>query len=91
MRITPDGETAEFKLPAADQVVGADPERAHVVIHDDPMLSSTHVRIYQDEHRRWHIEDLDSRNGVWMQIKEQQLDMSAQFQLGEQRFSIRFP
>ena len=62
-----------------------------VAITDDKMLSSTHVRIYQDEHRRWHFEDLDSLNGTWLAIKEKQIDMSAQFQPGEQRFSIRFP
>ncbi len=91
VRITPRGETDEFKLPSASQSVGVSRGVADVAITDDPMLSDRHVKISQDEHQRWYFEDLGSTNGVWVAIKKKELDRNSQFQLGEQRFSIRFP
>lgn len=90
IRITHDGEGDEYKLPSTDQLVGTG-GKANLAIADDPMLGPAHVRIYQDEYRRWKIEDLGSTNGTWISISEKRLDMTAQFQLGEQRFKIRFP
>jgi len=90
IRVTPSGEAERFELKGTDQVVGGSPE-VDLTIPDDPMLSSRHVRIHQDRYNRWRIEDLESRNGTWLAVKERQLDMSTNFQLGEQRFCIRFP
>ena len=77
VRVTPSGEGEPIPLSDQENFVGSDPQQATVVIADDPMLSSRHMRIYQDEHRRWFIEDLNSRNGVWLAIKQQELDKSA--------------
>ncbi|WP_068141347.1 FHA domain-containing protein [Roseimaritima ulvae] len=90
IRITPQGETREFKFNGTDQIIGCEKD-CDIFIGDDETVSSKHARIYMDEHRRWHILDLDSLNGTWLSIKEKKIDMRAHFQIGEQRFCIRFP
>ena len=90
IRITPEGEKDVFAFDSNDVVVGSSAPSS-VVISDDPMISKAHVRIYQDAHRRWQLKDLNSRNGIWIAIDTFELDKNAQFQLGEQRFCIRFP
>lgn len=89
-RISPGGEVVDFPISRSDLRIGADPGQADLSIVDDPYLSSLHLRLHQDEHQRWHVEDLGSKNGLWVAVREQELDRRAMFQLGEQRFSIRF-
>jgi pSer/pThr/pTyr-binding forkhead associated (FHA) protein len=36
------------------------------IVLDDRQVSGHHARIYQDPFDRWIVEDLQSRNGVWV-------------------------
>lgn len=86
------GEEINIPLVGNDQVIGSDPNQADIVLEDNPTVSSKHFRIFQDKHRRWFVEDLGSLNHLWLSVDDkQEIDMNTQFQLGEQRFVIRFP
>ena len=89
VRITPEGETDQFAINSSDSVIGCDPQ-SDVLIRDDRFVSNSHARIYRDEHSRWFIDDLGSRNGSWVKVTKKRLDMNCYFQCGEQKFSIRF-
>jgi serine phosphatase RsbU (regulator of sigma subunit) len=58
------GGTREVPLDARGLVMGRDP--ACGLPLDDPLVSRQHARLFQDPFGRWIIEDLGSRNGVWV-------------------------
>ena len=88
VRITVDGETEKFPITSADSVIGS-ASSCNIQVRDDRFVSDSHARIYRDEHNRWFMEDLESKNGSWVKSKKKRLDMSCFFQCGEQRFYIR--
>ncbi|MCR9116129.1 MAG: FHA domain-containing protein [bacterium] len=90
IRISPTGEDETYEFPSTDVVIGANAGVGNISIKDDDMLNQQHVRIYRDERKRWNIESLNSTNGVWLAIDEIKIDSDGKFQLGEQRFGIRF-
>jgi hypothetical protein len=55
------------------------------------MVIPRHARLQRDRQNRWFLTNAKSVNGVWLRIKRIDLGTSAQFQLGEQRFSFRVP
>lgn len=89
--ITGDEEREPYLLPGAEHWIGRDAKKCSVVIEGDRLVSPKHARVYRDEFQRWHIEDKQSLNGTWLRIKELPLDFNCEFQLGEQRFRVRFP
>ena len=95
-RLWPNGNTEKFKLSGENVLIGSAPtsDKAGVTtlaFANDPMLSKRHLRIYRDEHRRWKAVEVDALNGIWIAVQEREIDKDAMFQLGEQRFSIKFP
>jgi pSer/pThr/pTyr-binding forkhead associated (FHA) protein len=91
IRITPEGEAGTYELAGKHVRIGSDPQQCHLMISDDPMLGSVHATMTLDEYHRWHLKDESSRNGIWLSVSERRLDGNCKFQLGEQRFAIRFP
>ena len=65
--------------------LGSDPS-CDIVIASDRYLSREHVRFYQDATGRWMLEDLKSRNGVWVRVRRLRVENTIDFQLGQQRF-----
>ena len=75
----------KYSVAGAEARLGSD-SSCDIVIEGDPYLSKVHVRFYQDDTRRWMLEDLKSRNGVWVRIRRLRVDNMIEFQLGQQRF-----
>ncbi|WP_404310111.1 FHA domain-containing protein [Neorhodopirellula lusitana] len=70
-------------------VIGADSSTCGLTLHDE-FVCPNHTRIHHTE-KGWLIEDLGSRNGVWLRLHQAKLDQITEFQLGEQRFYFRPP
>lgn len=66
--------------------LGADPQRCEAIVDQDPYVNPVHAEIYHDGRGQWMIDDLKSRNGVWIRVKQITLAQQAEFQLGQQRF-----
>ncbi|MFM9961004.1 MAG: FHA domain-containing protein [Planctomycetaceae bacterium] len=87
------GDTANeqrFEVTATEHWIGRDSRLCSIVL-DDPMVSPRHARLYRDKQNRWLLANAKSLNGIWLRINRIDLGNTAQFQLGEQRFSIRVP
>lgn len=84
------GHEKRLAVTLAEHWIGRDPRLCSIVL-DDPMVSPRHARLYRDKQSRWLLANANSLNGVWLRISRIDLGNSAQFQLGEQRFSIRIP
>ncbi len=89
VRLHPDGTERPYRLDRDDMVLGQSADACQLVIADDPAISSVHARIRRNEEGRFVIENMNSRNGVWLSITEQRLQHNAHFQLGEQRFRLK--
>jgi len=88
VQLTSKGDGRRYLLPQTENWVGRGSSCA-VVISDDPLLSSEHVRFARDFKGRWHCRNGDSLNGTWLRIDCMMLDNGCQFQLGEQRFVFK--
>jgi len=66
--------------------LGADPQRCEAAIDGDSFVDPIHAEIYHDGRGHWMIDDVKSRNGVWIRVKQLTLTQQAEFQLGQQRF-----
>lgn len=91
VELTPAGDGRELRLTTTDCLMGADGAQCPIRVEDDPFVDPVHARVYLDSKGRWTIDDRESLNGLWIRISEAPLDSTAEFQLGEQRFRIRFP
>jgi pSer/pThr/pTyr-binding forkhead associated (FHA) protein len=78
-------------LSANEVILGTDPQRCSLVIADDSCVCPRHARLRRDDRGAWTIENLKSRNGVWLRVRDVPLDTRTEFQLGEQRFFVRVP
>jgi hypothetical protein len=57
---------------------------------DDPFCEPWHVRLYRGGTRGgWHAEHPKTNNGLWMRMSQINVESTAQFQIGEQRFQLR--
>jgi serine phosphatase RsbU (regulator of sigma subunit) len=68
--------------PAGQRTVQLDPEGVTIgrsakcdIVLDDPHLSRTHARVFRDPFERWILEDVGSRNGIW--IKDEKVERLA--------------
>ena len=89
VELRPHGEAKRIFLTQPDNWIGRDPAQCSVVLADDPLVSPRHARIHRDTKGRWHCDNANSLNGIWMRIDRAPLEGTAQFQLGEQRFLLR--
>jgi pSer/pThr/pTyr-binding forkhead associated (FHA) protein len=89
VELTPQGEGQRIYLNKEEHYIGRDPAMCDILLSDDLMVSARHARLYRDDKGRWHVENLGSRNGVWLRIDKMAIDSTAQVQLGEQRFMIK--
>jgi pSer/pThr/pTyr-binding forkhead associated (FHA) protein len=84
----PQGDGKRFALSGTELWVGRDSRQCSIAI-DDAMLSPRHARLYRDSRGRWHIENAQSLNGLWLRISEIPLERGGHFQCGEQRFLVK--
>src|SRR5439155_13887921 len=84
------GDEKRYPVASAEQWIGHDSRLCSIVLND-PMVSPRHARLYRDKQDRWLLANAKSLNGVWLRVNRIDLGNTAQFQLGEQRFSIRVP
>ena len=84
------GEEKTFSVTETEHWIGRDSRLCSIVLND-PMVSPRHARLYRDKQNRWLLANAKSLNGIWLRINRIDLGNTAQFQLGEQRFSIRAP
>ena len=82
------GQETRFALMSDEAWIGRDPRLCSIVL-DDPMVSPRHARLYRDKKNRWLLANARSLNGVWLRVNRIDLGATAQFQIGEQRFSFR--
>lgn len=74
-------------LKSTHLVIGADSATCGLSLTDE-FMSPNHARIHHTP-QGWLIEDLGSKNGIWLRLHEAKLDQNTEFQLGEQRFYFR--
>ena len=77
-----------FVLTSDEAWIGRDSRLCSIVL-DDPMVSPRHARLYRDKKNRWLLANAKSLNGIWLRVNRIELGATAQFQIGEQRFSFR--
>ena len=85
------GEGRRFPLRGDSEWIGREGRQCSLAFPDDMTLDSPHARLYRDKDDRWHIEDHNSANGVWIRVTEIPLVSQGSFILGEQVFVIVFP
>lgn len=91
VRLTPEGDGITLTFSHPELLLGSDPSRSTLLISDDPMVSSTHAKLWRDPVGQWFIQDENSLNGIWVAITEKRLETEAAFQMGEQRLVIKVP
>jgi pSer/pThr/pTyr-binding forkhead associated (FHA) protein len=89
VEVTAQGEGQRYLLSQADNWIGRDPSCA-VVLSNDPLVNARHARLYRDHKDRWRLDNNKSLNGLWLRVDKIPLEGTAQFQLGEQRFLVKF-
>jgi pSer/pThr/pTyr-binding forkhead associated (FHA) protein len=90
VELTAQGEGQRFLLTRPENWIGRDPGQCSVVLTGDPLVSPRHARLYRDSAGRWLLEKAKTLNGTWLRIDKIPLHGTAAFQLGEQRFLLRF-
>jgi pSer/pThr/pTyr-binding forkhead associated (FHA) protein len=90
VEVHPRGEGQRFLLAKQENWIGRDPAQCSVVLAGDPLVSLRHARLFRDNTGRWILEKTKSLNGTWLRIDKVPLVGTAAFQLGEQRFLIKF-
>ncbi len=85
----PKGPEQSYTLESTHIVIGSDPSTSALSIND-PYVCPNHLQLHHTP-RGWLIEDLNSRNGIWLRLHDVKLDQITEFQLGEQRFYFRPP
>jgi pSer/pThr/pTyr-binding forkhead associated (FHA) protein len=89
VELTPQGEGQRFTLDRQDHWIGRDARQCSVVLAHDALVSPRHARMHRDAQGRWVLDNASSLNGTWLRIPKLQLDVTCQFQLGEQRFLLK--
>lgn len=83
------GTGKAFRLGKPPVIIGRDPTQCNLLILDDPFLSPVHAVLKRDQRNRWVIKNYNSKNGIWIQIKEMKLSSGGEFQIGAQRFIVQ--
>jgi pSer/pThr/pTyr-binding forkhead associated (FHA) protein len=91
VELTPAGPGGRTPLTKAEYWIGSDRSACAIVPADDPFVSPRHARLSKDAKGRWQVANNKSANGVWVRVEQMELAGSCQFQLGEQRFSLKVP
>jgi pSer/pThr/pTyr-binding forkhead associated (FHA) protein len=89
VELLPQGEGQRVYLNKQEHVLGRDLGQCDILLAEDRMVSTRHARLYRDDNDRWHLENLASRNGLWLRMDKMPIDNTAHFQLGEQRFLVK--
>ncbi|MCL6504376.1 MAG: FHA domain-containing protein [Pirellulales bacterium] len=90
VELVPLGEGRRLALSGTRQRLGRDPEQATIVL-DDVAVNPCHAVLAMHEAEKWSLEDLDSRNGLWIRVNRVKLVHGASFLLGEQVFVFTLP
>jgi len=92
LHISGKGADADIPLDPTGVTIGRAPA-CHIVL-DSPRISRKHARLFQDPFGRWVIEDLDSRNGIWVgdqRVASQPMLPGESVTLGPFDLSLRVP
>lgn len=82
------GEAGRVKLSRGEYAIGRDPG-CDIARPDDRHLSRRHARLTRDADGRWRVANEKSADGVWVRVGQLFVSAKLQFQLGEQRFSLK--
>jgi pSer/pThr/pTyr-binding forkhead associated (FHA) protein len=86
--LKPDGTEGQRHFLHENSIeIGRDPKCA--VVLDDPMASPKHAKLTKAEDGTWEIHNLSQQNGTWIRKNRMAVTTLGQFQIGEQRFSLR--
>lgn len=85
------GDGARRALPTTDVVIGSDPGQCGLVLTDDPFIGPREAQLTNDRFGRWILKTLNPTSGVWARIHRIEIVSTAQFQIGEQRVTVRIP
>ena len=83
-------EGKRFPLTVDSLLIGRDSRQCQIVL-GNRNVDLHHAKVHRDDHDRWHVEDLGSRNGLWLRVTEIPLMGQSAFLLGEQMFAFAFP
>ena len=89
IELGPKGEGERFLLDKDENTIGNAVGRCNVVLGNDPFVSEKHAKLERDERGRWSITNCDSVNGIWLKVDSAPLNDDGEFQLGEQRFTLK--
>ena len=89
VELGPQGEGERHLLDRAENAVGSDPRKCNVLLANDPFVSPLHAHLSRDDRGRWTVTNNDSLNGVWLKVDTAPMNDDGEFQLGEQRFSLK--
>jgi pSer/pThr/pTyr-binding forkhead associated (FHA) protein len=87
--VTTQGDGQRYPLTGADNWIGREAGCAVLLAHD-PLVNARHARVYRDARDRWRLDNNKSLNGTWLRVEKIALAGTVQFQLGEQRFVVKF-
>jgi hypothetical protein len=91
IELTPPGDGARRTLPTNDVRIGSDPKRCALLLIDDPWIGPCEAQLHKDKVGRWILKTLNSANGLWARVRRIEIVSSGQFQIGEQRITVRIP
>jgi len=86
MTVGSSGETIALQ-DEHEQWIGRDPSCS--IYLDDPTVDPFHAKIVKDEKGRWQVEDAQSKNGIWVQVRHINITRGAYFMCGEQKFAFK--
>jgi pSer/pThr/pTyr-binding forkhead associated (FHA) protein len=81
-------DTREIPLSGKRLELGRLAEGAGKIV-GDPFIEAAHASLRRSDTGLWRISDRNSKNGLWLRVQRVTISESANFMLGEQRFSFR--
>jgi hypothetical protein len=91
IELTPHGDGVRRALPTHDVMIGSEPTQCALVLADDALISPCEARLRKDKVGHWVLTTLNSVSGVWARVHRIEVVSSGQFQIGEQRITVRIP
>ncbi len=88
VRLEGEGRLWEWQFQGGEVIIGRAPGCWALAGSQDQTLSPWHARLWPDEAGLWHLADANSLNGTWLRFAEVEIDQTAEFLLGEQRFRL---
>lgn len=88
-RLPDDGDGQVLVIDGDEIVLGNSRSLPNPI--NDPYINPVHAKIHRSENGDWIIEDMKSKNGIWVKVKKLELVARCEFQVGEQRILFQPP